>query len=233
MMMKKTALALAVLLGGASIHAQPTSTYSVTLDFPYVSEYVFRGISLADDAVQPSIEFATGSFYAGVWSSLPITKGPAASPYINEFDFYAGYGLSLSETWALDFGATYYYYPETPSDDELFEPFVGVTGELGGGFSSSLYVYYETEFEVATYQGSVGYAIPLSEEASFDLSGTLGYVDPRDNGESYTYWGVGSVFTYRMTPTASAYLGVNYASHDIDGLEDDFLFFNTGVTIGF
>lgn len=228
--MKKTALVLAGLLGSSGLYAQGGSSYSVTLDFPYVSEYVFRGISLADDSVQPSIEYATGNLYAGIWSSLPVTGG-----FTNEFDFYAGYGLPLSETWALDFGATYYYYPQTPSGDEQFEPFVGLTGELPGGFSTSVYGYYETKFEVATIQGSIGYSMPLSEQVAFDLSATLGHVDPRESeGGSYSYWGAGGVFTYQLRPAASAYLGFNYATNDLGGeFDDNFFFVNTGVTIGF
>ncbi|HEX2100665.1 MAG TPA: TorF family putative porin [Candidatus Synoicihabitans sp.] len=226
--MKKTALILAALIAGSSVRAQDaTSSYSLTLDFPYVSEYVFRGISYADDAVQPSIEFATGDFYAGIWTSLPVTNG-----FTNEYDFYAGYGIAVSETWALDLGATYYYYPQTDSGDEQFEPFVGISGDIGGGFTSSLYVYYETEFKVFTYQGSLGYSIPLSDTMSLDLSGTLGYVDP-DAGESYAYWGLGSVLTYKLNQSASAYVGLNYANNDLDWAEGDFLFVNTGVTIGF
>lgn len=226
--MKKTALLVAAVLAGSSVRAQEASSYSITLDFPYVSEYVFRGISYAEDAVQPSIEFAMGDFYAGIWTSLPITN-----QYTNEFDFYAGYGVALSDSWALDLGATYYYYPETPSGDEQFEPFVGLTGEIGGGYSASFYAYYETEFEVFTYQGSLGYSIPLTDIVSLDLSGTLGYVDPDTGSDSYTYWGAGAVITYALTGSASAYLGVNYASHDLDGVEDDFFYMNTGVTIGF
>lgn len=227
--MKKTALLVAAVLAGSSLHAQePASAYSVTLDFSYVSEYVFRGISLADDAIQPSVEVAVGDFYAGIWTSMPITN-----KYTNEFDFYAGYGLALSDTWALDLGATYYYYPETSSGDEQFEPFVGLTGEIGGGFSSSYYMYYETEFETFTYQGSLGYTIPLSDQASLDLSGTVGFVDPDTYLEEYLYWGAGAVVSYTLTNNASAYVGANYASHDLDGLEDDHFYANVGVTIGF
>jgi uncharacterized protein (TIGR02001 family) len=225
--MKKTALIVAALVAGSSVHAQQSS-YSLTLDFPYVSEYVFRGISYQQDAVQPSIEFATGDFYAGIWTSLPVSGNAT-----NEFDFYAGYGLALSDTWALDLGATYYYYPQTPSDDEQFEPFIGITGQVGGGLSSSFYAYYETEFKVFTYQGSLGYSIPLSDLVALDLSATLGYVDPDSGSGSYTYWGLGSVLSYTLNDRAKAYVGLNYATNDLSGVEGDFLYVNTGVTLGF
>ena len=108
-----------------------------------------------------------------------------------------------------------------------------MTGEIGGGFTSSIYLYYETEFEVFTYQGSVGYSMPLSDVVSLDLSATLGYVDPDAADGSYTYWGLGSVISYTLNDKAKAYVGLNYATNDVDGLEGDFLYVNTGVTIGF
>lgn len=224
--MKKTALLIAALAAGAgSLQAQDPG-YSITLDFPYVSDYVFRGIKFADESIQPSVELASGDFYAGIWTSQPVTKAQ-----LNEYDFYAGYGFALSDTWALDVGATYYLYPETSSGDEQFEPFVGIAGDVGG-FSTSFYLYYETEFEVLTYQGSIGYSIPVSDQVSFDLFADLGYADI-DGGGSYTYYDFGASFGYAINDVASAYAGVTYATNDLDGAEDDFFFFTTGVTVGF
>ncbi len=224
--MKKTALLIAALAATAgSLSAQDTP-YSITVDFPYVSDYVFRGIKYADESIQPSVEFAAGDFYAGVWTSQPVLKSQ-----LNEFDFYAGYGFALSDTWSLDVGATYYYYPETPSGDEQTEPYVGISGDISG-FSTSFYVYYETEFEVFTYQGSVGYSVPVSDKLSFDLAADLGYVDP-DAGEAYTYYDASATFTYSVNDTASLYAGVTWADNDIDLDEGDYFFLTTGVTIGF
>lgn len=224
--MKKTALLIAALaIGAGSVRAQD---YSITLDFPYVSKYVFRGIELAKESIQPSVEFASGDFYAGIWSNQPVTKR-----IDNEFNFYAGYGVALSDTWSLDFGATYFYYPETPSTtfEDQFEPFIGIAGDIGG-FSTAFYLYYETEYELLTYQGSLGYSIPLSDAVSLDLSASLGYQDAPGNA-SYTYWDLGASFGYAINDTASAYLGVTYASNDLAGADDDFIWVTTGITIGF
>ena len=226
--MKKTALLIAALaVGAGSLRAQDSS-YSLTVDFPFVSKYVFRGIQLADESIQPSVEFASGDFYAGIWSSQPFTNN-----IDNEFDFYAGYGVALNETWSLDFGATYYLYPETPSTvfEDQFEPFVGIAGDIGG-FSTAFYLYYETQYELLTYQGSLGYSIPLSDAVSFDLAASLGFVDAPGN-ESYTYWDFGASFSYAINETASAYAGVTYASNDIGFADDDFFWVTTGLTISF
>jgi uncharacterized protein (TIGR02001 family) len=229
--MKKTAVLLAALVAGASVQAQESS-YSITLDFPYVSEYVFRGISYADDAIQPSVEFSMGDFYAGVWTSQPITNRGGAT---NEFDFYAGYGIGLSDTWTLDLGATYYYYPQSGvSGDHQVEPYVGIAGDIGGGFSATLYTYYEYRGEVFTYQGSLGYTIPLTDRVSLDLSGTVGYVDPDSSTNSYRYYGLGAVFTHTLSDKASAYIGLNYTNNNVGmGVRRDHTFINTGITVGF
>ena len=52
--MKKISLLLAALVTGASLSAQApapapaASAYSVTVDFPYASKYVFRGVQYAE-----------------------------------------------------------------------------------------------------------------------------------------------------------------------------------------
>ena len=225
--MKKIAtLLLAALISGSSLTAQESS-YSITMDFPYVSDYVFRGIKYADDSIQPSIEFASGDFYAGIWINEPITNSA-----LNEYDFYAGYGVKLDETWALDLGATYYYYPETPSGDEQFEPFVGVAGDLGGGFSTSGYYFYETEFDVTTIQFGLGHSSAISDTATFDLGAEYGIVSADGPGD-YNYWSLSGTVNYAINDSAGAYIGLVYADHDISGLEGAFFYFKTGISIGF
>ena len=225
--MKKTAaLLLAALVSGSSLSAQESS-YSLTMDFPYVSDYVFRGIKYADDAIQPSIEFATGDFYAGIWISEPVTNTA-----LNEYDFYAGYGIAISDTWALDVGATYYYYPETLSGDEQFEPFIGATGDLGGGISGSAYYYYETEFEVSTFQFGIGYSSELSDAATFDLAADYGFVSASGGGD-YNYYSFSGTINYALNDTAGTYFGLVFTDNDITGADGSFLYFMTGVSIGF
>lgn len=231
--MKKTALIVAALAAAAmSLQAQEETapSYSVTVDFPYVSKYVFRGVQLAEESFQPSVEVAVGDFYAGLWTNQPIT-----SNIDNELDFYAGYGFAVSDTWSLDTGLTMYYYPELDSQAggkrDTYEAYVGLSGEVGT-FTPSFYAYYDFTLETLTLQGAVGYSIPLSDVASFDLSGTLGFVDPK-NGESYAYWGIGASIPYQLTSNASVAVGAQYAANDLDNADDEHFFFSVGVTVGF
>lgn len=227
--MKNTAIILAALVAGASLQAQePASSYTITVDFPYTSEYVFRGTKFAEDSFQPSVEIAKDNWYAGVWTNQPIT-----SNIDNEIDFYVGMGLPLNDTWKVDTGATLYYYPELDEssglDTTTFEGYVGITGTVSG-FTPSFYTYYDFTLEAWAFQGAVGYSIPLADKVSLDITGTVGLVNP-DLGDNYTYYGVGAVLPYKLTDKATASVGIQYATNDVTGSEDN-LFFTTGITIG-
>lgn len=227
-MKKIAALLLAAATSLASLNAQAESSYNITVDFPFVSEYVFRGIKFADESIQPSIELAVDDFYIGMWTSQPVSDNIA-----NEFDFYLGYGVALNDTWSVDFGATYYYYPETPSGDEQFEPYVGLAGDLGSGFSGSAYYYYETEFEVSTFQFDLGYSVAIDDSSSLDLGATYGYVTASGGGD-YSYYGVSGTFNYALNDNSGIYAGVVYADNDIGGgVEDGHVYFIAGLSVGF
>jgi uncharacterized protein (TIGR02001 family) len=232
--MKKTALILAALVAGASLSAQDAaaqaSSYSVTVDFPYASKYVFRGVQLAEGSLQPSIQVDVGSAYVGIWTNQPIT-----SNIDNEFNFYGGYNFTLNDSWSLDLGATVYYYPELDSslgaDRETFEGYVGLNGTFGS-FSTGVYAYNDFTLDNFTVQGTFGYSVSLSDKASFDLLGTIGHVSA-DSGDDYTYYGIGASVPYALSDTATLTAGIEYASHDIDGLEKDHLWFTLGLSVSF
>jgi uncharacterized protein (TIGR02001 family) len=236
--MKKIALILAALVAGASLSAQAPApapapaapSYSVTVDFPYASKYVFRGVQYAEDSFQPSAKLTVGSFYAGLWTNQPIT-----SNIDNEIDLYAGYGFKLSDTWSLDVGATYYYYPEADASlggfEHTFEPYAGVTGTFGS-FTVGGYAYYDFDWESWTLQGTVGYSVPISDKATFSLLGTIGNVSP-DAGDDYTYYGIGATVPYKLSDTATFTVGVQYATHDMDFVDDSHFWGTVGVTVVF
>jgi uncharacterized protein (TIGR02001 family) len=231
--MKKIALILASLAVGASLSAQdaaPAPSYSVTVDFPYASKYVFRGIQYAEGSFQPSVKVTSGNFYAGLWTNQPVT-----SNIDNEIDFFGGYGFKLSDTWSLDVGATVYYYPElddsTGADNNTFEGYVGLNGTFGS-WTTGVYAYNDFTLKNFTVQGTVGYSVALSDKASFSLLGTLGHVSP-DAGDSYTYYGFGATVPYKLTSNATATAGVQWASHDLDGVDDNHLWFTLGLTVSF
>lgn len=230
--MKKSVLIIAALMAGLSLRAEEAkSSYSLTLDFPYTTKYVFRGVELARQSFQPSVELGVGNFTAGLWTNQPIVDNTD-----NEIDLYAGYSASLSDKWSLDVGGCLYYYPEldasSGADNTTFEPYVGITGSVGD-VSPGLYVYYDLTLEVLTVEGQLGYSVALEPAgASLDFSLNLGRVDPKA-GSGYTYYSIGASVPFKLSESGTLTLGINYAHNNISGIDNSAFYGTAGVTIGF
>lgn len=233
--MKKTILLLATLLAGASLSAQTpvaapaAPSYSVTVDFPYASKYCFRAIKYAEGSFQPSVKLTSGAFYAGIWSNIPADKG-----YELEVDYYAGYGFTLEDGWSLDAGATLYQYPglDVPGADNLtLEGYLGLNKSFGA-LSSGTYAYYDVTLKVFTFQQTLGYSVTVNDKASVNFLGTIGYASP-DVGDSYTYYGFGATVPYKMSDTLTLTVGAQYATHNLDGVEDGHFWGTVGLTKSF
>ena len=215
-MIKKTLLALAVLTAGVSAQAQTavaaqSSALSVTADISYVSEYVFRGNSLAGDSIQPSVKATYGDFYASVWNSNDLN-----SDGVNETDLTAGYGYKLSDSIKLDVGVIRYLY-EGQSAADSTELYVGASVDTI--LKPSFYAYYDNDREksgVATYTASIGHSVALSViGSSLDLSALVGFVNAYDS-EEYVYGVVSAAIPYKLSENATLTVGVDYVANDDD-----------------
>jgi uncharacterized protein (TIGR02001 family) len=227
-MIKNTILALAALTAGVSTQAAEaaqaaqaakSSALSVTADISYVSHYVFRGLLVADDAVQPSIEATYGDFYAGVWYSDAVNTTNFNSPRpitLSETDLYAGYGYKVSESIKLDVGVTRYLY-EGLSEIDSTEAYVGVS--IDTFLKPSFYAYYDFDSEVsgvATYTASIGHSIALGFiGSSLDLTALVGYVN-RYDAEEYVYGVLSAAIPYKLSENATLTVGVDYVVNDDD-----------------
>jgi uncharacterized protein (TIGR02001 family) len=225
--MKKTLVfALAVVAAGCIARGE----FSLSNDLTFASQYVFRGVKLANNTLQPSVEVKSDSFYAGLWAALPIDQR-SSQGYTDEFDFYVGFAPELSDTLSLDFGVTDYYYPQNNGDSTL-EAFVGITADAGG-FTPSVYLYHDLDLEVTTIQGSLGFSFPMeSVGTSLDLSVNVGHTTGGDS-DSYTYYGASVVLPYKLNDNATITLGLHWASNDLALAEDDLIYGTVGLTIGF
>ena len=207
-----------------STHADVSFASDLTL----TSSYVFRGIELSELTLHPSLEVAVDDFYAGVWAATPMEKRNSMG-YVDEVDFYAGYGVEFSGATALDFGATLYEYPST-SFDSTFEAFFGVNSEVSGT-ALGAYAFYDFDLEAFTLEGSLGWSIPLEETGtSLDLGLTLGAVEP-DVGDGYVYYGVSAAMPFQVSDNVTITGSVNWTSHDINGVDDNHFFF--AISVGF
>lgn len=234
--MKKLTLVLATLFAGVALSAQAPAlapaapAYSVTVDFPYTTKYVFRGVELAKGAFQPSIKLTSGDFYAGVWLSAPVDRG-----YELEVDYYTGYGFKVAEGWTLDAGLTAYTYPGLDTsggaDKATFEGYVGLNGTLGV-ISTGTYAYYDFTLKAFTIQEALGYSITVDDKTSVNFLATVGHVSP-DAGSGYTYYGFGLTVPYKLTDKAIVTIGAQCADHDISGLEGSHFWGTLGFTYTF
>ena len=231
-MNKITLFAALAAVGTVTSYAEEqSSAYSVTLDFPYTSKYVFRGLEAGKDSIQPSIEFASGPMYAGIWTNQPITKNAD-----NEFDFYTGYKMKLNDAWDVDAGATVYYYPEMDRSSggkrHTTEGYLGLNGNVKG-FTPGVYTYYDFDLKTTTVQGQVGYSIPAAKAGlSFDFSANVGRVFAKD-GINYNYWSAGVNVPYKLNDKSTIYVGSSYSNSNVKWVRRDLVNFTAGVSVSF
>ena len=243
--MKKYYLAasIAVLSVLAPISAQ-AGDVSISTTIDYTTDYVFRGVSLADSAIQPGVEMAMGNFTAGAWFSTGV--GDTSIFAGDEVDLYASYSFALSDKVSADIGGTYYHYPQggglfstNGGGSGTYEVFASVGFDTMLAPSAS--VYYDLTLEALTLEGGIGHSVPMSDKTSFDLGLTAGLVD--GDGFSYEYGQASASLGYAFTDAVSAYVGANYALSSDGSLnykkilagagKDNLLFFGTGISAGF
>ena len=214
-MLKKLMISAAALCvaAPAALSTASAQEVGVSASIDYVSQYVFRGYGLAEGAIQPGVELSYGGLYGGVWYSAPVENDEF---YLEETDFYVGYGFALSEGVSADVGVTAYTY----SDD------VDTTTEVYGGLSfdslalaPAVYAYYDFDLETFTLEGSGGYSWPLAEATSLDLGFAAGTAHGDDF--DWQYASVGLAVSQAFSDFVSGYAGINAGVNSEDGFIDD------------
>lgn len=207
---------------------------AVDVSVGYTSDYYFRGTQLADSFIEAAVDYSEGDFYAGMWTAQPFETAKDDSVYLNEIDFYGGYGVALSDVAALDFGLCAYAYPELDEGDEVtYEPYVGVSFDLP--VSPALYVYYDLTLEILTVEGSLGYSVEVDEVSTIDFGVAVGNVSP-DEGDSGIYYTASVGYSLAIGDTASFSCSLNYNDgEDVlsAGNWDDGFYFSLGLSAGF
>lgn len=185
------------------------------------SDYVFRGISQTQEnpAIFGGVDLAYGMFYAGVWASKIDfdTEGENV-----EIDVYAGIKQSYNGV-DFDLVVIYYGYPDqAPTSDELdyVEIKLGASTKVWNELTLGATFYYSPEYtgetgETLASEASFSLPLPAIMDHSFELSGTLGYLEYFDSAFdelSYAYWNVGVSKTFMEHFT----LDVRYHDTDVD-----------------
>ncbi len=226
-MKTKLAVYAAIFLGAsASSHSEE---YSVSVDLKFDSEYIFRGVQLADDAFHPSIEIAQDDFYIGAWAAQPLEGRGSPERWDDELDFYGGYGWAINEKTSFDVGAAYYTFQ---SADSAFEPYIGIVHEIQG-VETSVYLYRDLDRDTTSAEGEARYSLPLGAAWSLDLRTHLGVVDS-DDGGNYLYYGADVIVPIELNDRAVFSVGLHYSDNDIGFLvPDNNLHGSTTISIGF
>jgi uncharacterized protein (TIGR02001 family) len=246
--MKNLIYVIAALAAASGLRAQTSvPDISVTSDFTYASEYVFRGVKQAGNSFQPSVELTSGGFNAGVWTSQPVTRHEN-----NEVDVYAGYDYKVNSALKLEGVATSYNYFEAGGGQtkDTWEVGAGATYTVSG-FSPSLYLYHDFRRDADIAVAAVGYSVPLEAiGASLDTNIYGGSVSARDmfpDGagpnikNAYTYYGFDLTIPYKLSKNATVSVGGHYATtrnaYGVDTplgiVSDRNYWFTAGVSIAF
>lgn len=245
--MKHFTLAAALLAATATAPAAyaEDAEISVSTGVDFVSQYVFRGVSLADDAVQPYAEASYGNFTVGGWFSTGVGANSVFAG--DEFDLYVGYSVPLDSSISLDLGATYYHYPQGGDFFETKDGGAGtyeVSASVGFGdvpLAPSVSAYYDLTLEAFTLEGGVGHSVAIGDAQSFDLGLSAGLVD--GDGFSYEWATASAAVSHGFSDDVSAYIGANFALNSEDGLDFDsalngdpkgsMFWLGTGISAGF
>ncbi len=231
-MKTKLTTLLAIVAGFTATHTASAQDLTVTLDATVASKYVFRGVQLGDLTIHPSIQVEQDDYYLNIWAALPQENRGSPTFYDDEIDIVVGRSMALNDSTALDFGVTFYTYPNA---DNTTEVYLGASHELENGVSTGITLYRDFDLDTFTLEASGGYSFIISDIASLDVGAHLGTVQADDNGGiDYTYYGVDLVVPIQLTENAILSIGAHYSDHDDDALGEDSHFYGAAsITYGF
>lgn len=206
-------LAGAAMAGATGVANAEEGSFSGSVAF--TSNYVFRGVTQTLDgpAVQGSLDYSNGIFYAGAWGSN-VDFGLDESM---ELDLYAGITPTTGPiTW--DIAAIGYFYPNSTDafgEFDYFEGKVGAGIDVTEQLALGAAVFYSPEFF-----GETGEAIYLEVNGAFafndtfSVSGAYGSQDVDATGD-YSTWNLGGTLAVHGFE-----VDLRYHDTDISGADD-------------
>ena len=206
-------------------HASPVDfsqglwTVSPTL----TSQYIFRGVKLADSSFQPWVDYTAGPLSIGVWASAAL-EDRVAGDSDPELDLYGAYTFS-SRAGAFSFvpGFYLYTYPDARSEIGLYsttlEPSLAVVFTAEGiQFTPKL--YYDLMLRGATYEITAAIALPLTRLGTeLDFTATAGTFKSSDVTHAAApevknwgdYWSFGVAVPVQISVRSKLTLAVLYS----------------------
>jgi len=228
---------------------------SFSANVAITTDYTFRGISQSgsDTAIQGGFDWASDLFYVGTWGSTvdfnddltnPITGEQISDGSSAEVDFYAGFTPSVGDL-SLDFGVTYYLYPDAPQggddivvpttltpDQQTLATALGVTpGEVLLDFPDQNYVELKAGGSYPLGFAELGFNLTYSPDYYFETGDVL-------IPSASLSFPLGSSFEFAGSETSVAFSSsigyLAFFDNDIPdggGFGEDYWDFGVGVTV--
>jgi uncharacterized protein (TIGR02001 family) len=196
---------------------------SWTITPAVTSQYLFRGVKVADAAFQPTVEYGRGPLTLGLWASAALEEQESGDSD-PEIDLYGSYTFTLPDSnLEIVPGFALYTYPGARRSNGLysatFEPSLAVNVETKG-IRFTPKCYYDTVLKGATFELTAATAVPLTSlGTTLELSASVGTFrwssvtadaspDEKNWGD---YWTVGASLPYQITTNGQLALGVLYS----------------------
>jgi len=209
MLVGSTLLTSLMMTGAAYAEGQVSGTVTLATD------YLFRGVTqtMNNPAIQGSLDYTNGPFYAGVWASN-VDFGVDETI---ETDLYAGFRPTLGPV-SFDFGVIGYFYPgstDTLGEYDYVEGKAAASFAPVEGLTLGAALYYSPEFFAETGDAlytELNGAYAVTDQVS--VSAAFGAQDI-DAGVDYETWNLGASLT-----TLGLKFDLRYHETDISGLDE-------------
>ena len=227
---------VAGLVAGAGVAAE------TTLDLPVMSDYMFRGLNVNDEAVlQPSLTTAAeNGFSFNTWANVDLTdNGPLGSGDVSEIDLTPMYSFEAAD-FGVTLGVAMYFFPnqEIEQTEELFV----VLGHSAIPFGTTLSVYYDVGAADGGLYASLagGHDFALSDATALSLGVSVGYSSSDYNMyylgadlDGFNDVNVGLTLAHTFTENVSVSLGISFSALIDSDIEEaaEGIYFNDGETV--
>ncbi len=215
----------------ASAQAPTVEDISLSMTSSFESEYIFRGFEEGRRAFQPSVQASLpvveGTLYGEVWSSQPLEGSSGGTPEIN---LITGYSIPV-ELVTVDFGFTYYWYPErdvVALFNRQKEIYLG--GALDTIANPAVYIYHNFSLDAWIAEAEISHDLILTDFATLELKALAGTAkssdfnsdqSPGSPNESWNYYELTADVVYALNDVTDLSIGGRYSK--IQGEPNDYL----------
>ncbi len=203
---------------------------SVSSEFGFASEYVFRGLELGDRSFQAGVELDVYGIYLGVWTNQPIENqqtGVIDDRIVYSTGFRHDIPVYRTMEVGFDIGLNVYQHNDqrdrlqnSPLFPRSHEFYVGLGaadfGESIGvaNLDTSVYYYHDIDIKSNVFEADLSQHSSLKEwgiPIGFKPRAFIGTQFGEKDTPAYNYWGVGLEAPVSLSRHSEISAGVSYA----------------------